>query len=94
MYLVCTLSRRRQRPRVVAVANHLPFAPERAIDRERQPDGEPVHAPAGAAGLVALDDEVAVVLLDREMDHPEPVEGRARDGAAERPEHAGRAEGR
>ena len=88
------LARRGQRAGVIAVADHLPFAPERAVDRERQPDGQPVHAPAGAAGLVALDDEVAVVLLDRKVDHPEPVDRRPRDGAPERPEHARRAERR
>jgi len=88
------LSRRRQRAGVIAVAHDLPLATERAVDRERQPDGQPVHAPAGAAGLVALDDEVAVVLLDREVDHPEPVDRRASDGAPERPEHARRAERR
>jgi hypothetical protein len=83
------LSRRRQRAGVIAVAHDLPFATERAVDRERQPDGQPVHAPAGAAGLVALDDEVAVVLLDREVDHPEPVDRRASDGAPERPNTRG-----
>jgi hypothetical protein len=88
------LARRGQRAGVIAVADDLPFAPERAVDRERQPDGQPVHAAAGAAGLVALDDEVAVVLLDREVDHPKPVDRRARDGRAERPEHARRAERR
>ena len=49
---------------VKAVADDLAFAPERAVNGERQPNGQPVHAPTGAAGLVALDHEVAVVLLD------------------------------
>ena len=88
------LPRRGQRAGVKAVADHLPFAPERAVDGERQPNGQPVHAPTGAAGLVALDDEVAVVLLDRKVDHPEPVDRRPSDGAPERPEHARRAERR
>src|SRR4029077_11128495 len=63
-----------QLPLVIAIADDLTFAAERAVDGERQPDGQPVHAPAGAARLVALDDEVAVVLLDREVHHPEPVD--------------------
>ena len=83
------LARRGQRPRVIAVADDLPLAPEGAVDRQRQPDCQAVHAPAGSPGLVPLDDEVAVVLLDREVDHPEPVDRRPRDGAPERPEHRG-----
>jgi len=79
---------------VIAVADDLAFASERAVDRERQPDGQPVHAAAGAAGLVAFDDEVAVVLLDREVNHPEPVDRGPRDGAPERSEHARRTERR
>ena len=92
MYLVCTLPRRRQRTDVVAISDDLPSAAEDAIDGERQPDGEPVHTATGAARLIPLDDEVSVVLLDGEVDHPESIDRRPPDGASERPEHPGRSE--
>ena len=79
--------RRRERSRVIPVAHDLPSAAEGAVDRERQPDGEPVHTAAGAARLIALDDEVPVILLDRKMDHTKAIDRRPRDGAPERPEH-------
>ena len=88
MYLVCTLPRRRQRSGMIAVADDLPSAAEGAVDRERQPDGEPVHAAAGAPRLIPLDDEVPVVLLDRKVDYPKAIDRRPRDGAPERAEHA------
>src|SRR3954469_7488106 len=78
------LARRRERSGVVPVANDLPLAAEGAVDGERQPDGEPVYAATGTAGLVPLDDEVPVVLLDREVDHPESIERGPRDGAPDR----------
>jgi hypothetical protein len=77
---------------VVAIADDLPLAAEDAIDGQRQSDGEPVHAATGAACLIPLDDEVPVVLLDGEVDHPESIDRRPPDGASERPEHAGRPE--
>jgi hypothetical protein len=54
------LPRRRERTGVVAIADDLPLAAEDAIDGERQPDGEPVHAATGTARLIPLDDEVPV----------------------------------
>ena len=81
------LPRRRQRSGVISVADHLSSAAEGAVDRERQPDGEPVHATSGAARLIPLDDEMPVVLLNRKMDHPKAIDRRPRDGAPERPEH-------
>jgi hypothetical protein len=88
------LSRRRERSRVIPVANDLPLAAEDAVDGERESDREPVHATARTARLVSLDDEVPVVLLDREVDHPEAVDRRPRDGAPECPEHTRRPKGR
>jgi hypothetical protein len=81
------LPRRRQRSRVIPSADDFPSAAEGAVDSERQPNGEPVHTAAGAARLIPLDDEVAVVLLDRKMDHAKAIDRRARDGAPERAEH-------
>ncbi|HXU04910.1 MAG TPA: hypothetical protein VN903_28305 [Polyangia bacterium] len=83
------LARRSQRTDVVAIADDLSFAAEDAVDGQSQTDGEPVHASARAACLVPLDDEVPMVLLDRKVNHAEPVERCPRDGAAERFEHAG-----
>ena len=79
--------RRRERSGVIPVADDLPSAAEGAVDRERQPDRQPVHAAAGAPRLIALDDEVPVVLLDRKMDHPKAIDRSPRDGASERAEH-------
>ncbi len=76
------LPRRRQRTHVVTVADHLPLAAEDAVDGERQSDREPVHAASGTARLIALDDEVPVVLLDRKMDHAESIDRRPRDRAS------------
>jgi hypothetical protein len=70
------------------------FATEGAIDGERQPDRKPVHAAPGTARLIALDDEVPMVLLDGKVDHAETIERSARDGAAERPKHPGRSKRR
>jgi hypothetical protein len=86
------LPRGRERTDVVAITHDLPLATEGAIDGERQPDGEPVHAAAGTPRLIALDDEVPVIMLDREMDDAESIERRPRDGAPERPEHSRRSE--
>jgi hypothetical protein len=86
------LPRRRQWTDVVAIADDPPLAPDGSIDGERQPDGEPVHAAAGAARFVPLDDEVPVVLLDRKVDHPESIDRRPPDGALERPEQPRRSE--
>ena len=81
------LPRRGERTDVVAIADDLPSAAEGAIDGERQPDGEPVHDATGAARFIALDDEVPVILLDREVDHAEPIDRRPSDRTLERPEH-------
>ena len=85
------LSGRRERAGVVPIADDLALAAEDAVDGEREPDREPVHATAGTAGLIPLDDEVPMVLLDREVDHPEAINRRPRDGAPERSEQARRA---
>ena len=76
---------------MVPIADDLPLASKDAVDGERQSNREPVHATAGPARLIPLDDEVAVVLLDREVNHPEAIDRRPRDGASERSEQAWRA---
>jgi hypothetical protein len=81
------LPRRHQLSGVIAIADDFPSAAEGAVDRERQPDGEPVHAPAGASRLIPLDDEVPVVLLDRKMNHTKSIDRRPRDGTPERAEY-------
>jgi hypothetical protein len=79
---------------VVPIADDLPLASEDAIDGERQSNRQPVHATAGTPRLIPLDDEVRVVLLDREVNHPEAIDRRPRDGASERAEQAWRAKRR
>ena len=68
------LARSGQRARVKAVADDLPFAPESAVNGERQPNGQPVHAAACAARLVPFDDEVPVVLLDRKVNYAKAID--------------------
>jgi hypothetical protein len=80
------LPRRGQGSGVVAVADDLPLASENAVDSERQSDRQSVHAAAGTAGFIALDDKVPVVLLDREVNHPKTIDGCPCDGAPERSE--------
>ena len=92
MCLVCSITHVPCLHHVVAISDDPPSAAEDAIDGERQPDGEPVHAAAGTARFIPLDDEVSVVLLDGEVDHPESIDRRPPDGASERPEHPGRSE--
>jgi hypothetical protein len=72
---------------MIPVTDDLPSAAEDTVDRERQPYGESVYAAAGAARLIALDDEVPVILLDRKVDHAKAIDRRACDGAPERTEY-------
>jgi hypothetical protein len=88
------LSWGRQWSSVVPIADDLPLASQDAVDGERQSNRETVHATAGTARLIPLDDEVSVVLLDREVNHPEAIDRRTRDGASECSEYAGRAKRR
>jgi hypothetical protein len=59
---------------MISIADDLSLAPEGAVDGERQSDREAVHATAGTARVIPLDDEVSVVLLNREVDHPEAID--------------------
>jgi hypothetical protein len=79
---------------VVPIADHLPLAPQDTVDGERQSNRQPVHATAGTARLIPLDDEMPVVLLDREVNHPEVIDRRSRDGASECSEYPWRAKRR
>jgi hypothetical protein len=85
------LARRHQWSGVVAIADDLPLASEDPVDGQRQSNGQPVHATASTTCLIPLDDEVGVVLLNREVNHPEAVDRRPRDGASERSEYPWRA---
>ena len=72
----------------IPIADDLAFAAEGAVDRERQPDGEPVHAAAGPARLIPLDDEVPVVLLESKNGLARKrIDRGARNGSPERREH-------
>jgi len=81
------LSRRGERSGVIPVPHNPSLAAQRPVDGQRQSDREAVHAAAGPAWLVPLDDEVPVVLLDRKVDHAKAIDGRPRDGAPERRKH-------
>ena len=73
---------------MIPVADDLPLPSEDAIDGERQSNWQPVHATAGAARLIPLDDEVPVVLLDREAKYAEAIDrgpARWRVGVLRRP---------
>jgi hypothetical protein len=75
---------------VVPIPDDLSLASQDAIDGERQSNRQPVYATARTARLIALHDEVPVVLLDREVNHPEAIDRRPRDGASEGSEYAWR----
>jgi hypothetical protein len=79
---------------VVPIPDDLPLASQDAVDGERQSNRQPVHATSGTARLIPLDDEVPVILLDREVNHPEAIHRRPRDGASECSENAWRAKRR
>src|SRR2546427_11770229 len=51
-------------------------AAERAVDRPGDADGEAPHPAAQSPRIVGFDDEMEMVVLDREMNDPEvPVRG-------------------
>jgi hypothetical protein len=79
---------------VIPIADDLSLSAEDAIDRQGQSNREPVYATASTARLIPLDDEVPVVLLDREVDDPKTIDRRPRDRAPERSKHARRAKRR
>jgi len=68
---------------VVAVTPDCTAAAERAVDRPRDADGEAPHAAAERSRIVRLDDEVEMVVLDREMENPEAAVGGRGEGAAD-----------
>ena len=65
------LPRRAQQPRVVVVVEHLPGAPHHRVERPGDADGQPLDAARKRAVVVGLDDQVQVVALDAEFDHPQ-----------------------
>ena len=85
---------RRERPRVIAIAYDGSLAAEAPVHGERQSDRQAVNAAAHTSRIVTFDDEVAVVLLDGEMNDPKPVERCAGDGPLDGREHPRRAERR
>src|SRR4051812_39421952 len=72
---------------MVAIAPDLPAPPERAVDRQGDPDGQTLNAAAERAAPVAFDEQMDVVLLDREVNHAKRLPAGAGDGAANRREH-------
>jgi len=66
------LARRPERSRMKAIRPDLAVAPERAIDRLRDADGETLHAATERDDAVAFDEEMDVIPLDAEVYDPEP----------------------
>ena len=66
------LARRRERARMIPVSPHLPATAERAIDGLGNSDREALKTTAQSERL-CFDEEVDVVALDAEVQHPEPI---------------------
>ena len=66
---------------MIAVAPHLAGAPQRAIDRARDPDDEPSRAARERLLIVRLDDQVEMIALHREVNE---AKGRPAGGAESR----------
>jgi hypothetical protein len=72
-----------ERPRVVPVAPDGAAPTEGAVDRPRHPDGKPPEAAAEHSRVIGLDDEMEMVVLDTELEEPEPTVGRRSKRAAD-----------
>jgi hypothetical protein len=62
---------------------------QRAIDRLRHPDREPLDSASKCDGIVRFDEHVHVIQLDAEVQHTETAAGRMREGATDRAEDVG-----
>ena len=69
---VADLARRRELPRVIAVANDAARAPERAVEPPRNANREPARARRESALVPRLDDEVQVVRLNSVLNQAKP----------------------
>jgi hypothetical protein len=69
------LARRREHALVEAIGEHLALPRHHAIDRPRDPDREPLHAPRQRLLARRLGDQVNVVALHRDVDEAgaEPI---------------------
>jgi hypothetical protein len=57
---------------MVAVTPNISFAPAHPVDRTRKTNRQPGHSPGEGERVVRLDDEMDVILLDREVNHTKP----------------------
>ncbi len=69
------LPRRAEQPRVVAIAPHCPAPPENPVHGLRHPHSEPLAPPGEARRALRLDEEMQVIRLDAEVQHPERPPG-------------------
>src|SRR6266446_3021961 len=67
------LTRRAERPHVVAVTPHTAASAEHAIDRLGESDCEALEPSGQGAAILCLDEEVNVIALYREVENPETV---------------------
>lgn len=84
------MARRAERTAVKAITPDFSLAAHARVDRAGETNCEPLHAPRDSGGVVALDDEVDVVVLDGEVDDAKCRLGcfadRLRDHAAKQPQ--------
>src|SRR6185503_6254021 len=64
---------RRESPGVIPVTEDAPSPPEHAVHRARYPDRQSSNAARQGAPVRSLRDEVDVIVLHAELDHPEPA---------------------
>src|SRR5437588_2211108 len=72
------LRRRPEQARVIVVGEDLPWPPHHRVERLGDTDAQPLHHAGERLGAVRLDDEMQVVALDAEGDHPQPESPRSR----------------
>jgi len=72
---VADRARRGERAGMKPVPPHGSAAAERAVDRPRDADGEAPHPAAQSPRIIGFDDEMEMVVLDREMNDPEVPAG-------------------
>jgi len=73
---------------MVSVTPDTSDAPQRAIDRLRNPDREPAHPALEACRIVGFHQQVQMIGLDTELEHAKPALRRQAERAPDRRERA------
>src|SRR5262249_41618213 len=79
---IASLGRRADVATVVAICPETPFALEQLVDRARDADLDARDAARDSALVVRLDDQVHVIVLNREVNDLEVLRPRRRQGMA------------